>query len=47
VALFDRAEQVLLDDLPGIARSLHAEPVEDVQSIADLLAAGTNELEAV
>jgi hypothetical protein len=47
-AVAERAEEVLLDDLPeDIARPLHPEPVEDMQSIADLVAPGMNELEPV
>ena len=46
-AVAEYAEEVLLDDLPDIARPLHPEPVEDMESIADLFAAGMNELEPV
>jgi hypothetical protein len=47
-AVAERAEEVLLDDLPeDIARPLHPKLVEDMQSIADLVAAGMNELEPV
>jgi hypothetical protein len=46
-AVFERAEEVLFNDLPEIAGPLHPEPIEDVQSIADLVATGTNELESL
>lgn len=47
VAIFHRADEMLFDDLPRVAGPLHAKPVEDVQSISDLVAAGADELERV
>ena len=47
LAIYMGEEQVLLDDRPGIAAPLHAKPVEDVQSITDLVAAGSDELKRV
>jgi hypothetical protein len=46
-AVAEYAEEMLFDHLPRVAGPLHPEPVEDMQSIADLLAAGMNELEPV
>jgi hypothetical protein len=38
---------MLFDDLPGISGPPHSESIEDMQSIADLVAVRTNELEPV